>query len=798
MPSGRLLALEAEVYSDVGAYGIYPWGQVLEALGTPMIMPGPYVVPAYRYRTHSVATNKPPQGAYRGVGLPVAALAHERLMDMLAGELGIDRAEIRRVNYIPPERFPFKTATGLRYDSGRYQRALDLALERIGYDEFTAEQQRAAQQGRTIGLGFASYVEWTGTNSETYRQRGMRTVRGYDAGRVALNPDGTFSVWTSCPALGQGVQTTFAQIVAEHLGVPLASVRTELTDTEQAPAGSGSFASRSAISAGGALISVSRQLRERLLALAAESLEARPDDIVIEGDRAFVRGSPRAGIQLAELAARAVPGQFDLAEPYDPEQTAYPYATHACVVEIDPVTGEVTILRYVVVEDCGPEINPIVVEGQVHGATAQGIGGTLFETLRYGPDGQPLTASFMDYLVPGACELPTLVVEHLETPAPDLRAGHKGVGEGGTLAPGPALANAVSNALGTDVDQLPITPELTLQASASDPAGDRGRAPMSPTLLGADAQTLAETRAFNARLEQALAAEEPLSSAGIPEARRRRREGSPTGFPPPAVFLDQARELDVPSRAGTTRVRILAPEREPTGIYLHLHGGGWMLGAADLQDTVLFELAQETGLCAVSVEYRLAPEDPFPACADDCEDVALWLLTHGADHLRTPPRFVIGGESAGAHLAVLTLLRLRDRHGLKSPFAAANLSFGAFDLSQTPSARLWGDRNLILSTPNMEFFLDCFLPGLDRESRRASEISPLSARLDGLPPAIFTVGTQDPLLDDTLFMNARWAAAGNPAQLRVWSEATHAFISFPIGIAREARAEQYAFLRDVL
>jgi carbon-monoxide dehydrogenase large subunit len=456
---GRLLALESEVYSDVGAYGIYPWGQVLEALGTPMIMPGPYVLPAYRYHTHSVATNKPPQGAYRGVGLPVAALAHERIMDVLAGELGIDRGEIRRVNYIPPERFPFETATGLRYDSGNYRAALDLALEGIGYADFPEEQRRAADAGRTIGLGFASYVEWTGTNSETYRLRGMRNVRGYDAGRVAMGEDGTFSVWTSCPAIGQGVATTFAQIVAEHLGIPFELVHTELLDTSQAPRGSGSFASRSAISAGGALISVSRQLRERLVTLAADALEARPEDIVFDGGRAFVQGSPSRGVDLTELYARAAPGQLDIAEHYDPEHTAYPYATHACVVEVDAVTGDLTVLRYVVVEDCGPEINPIVVEGQVHGATAQGIGGTMFESLRYGADGQPLTASFMDYLVPGPCELPSLLVEHLETPARDLRAGHKGVGEGGTLAPGPALANAVSNALGVEVDALPITPE---------------------------------------------------------------------------------------------------------------------------------------------------------------------------------------------------------------------------------------------------------------------------------------------------------------------------------------------------
>jgi carbon-monoxide dehydrogenase large subunit len=288
----------------------------------------------------------------------------------------------------------------------------------------------------------------------------MTNVRGYDAGRVALEADGTVSVWTSCPAIGQGVNTTFAQIVATHLGVPFECVHTHLVDTAQSPRGSGSFASRSAISAGGALLSVSRQLRTRLIESAADALEANPGDVeVLPDGRVGVRGSPSAALTLAEVVAHAPDGHLDIGEPYDPEVTAYPYATHACIVEVDPETGGVEILRYVVAEDCGPEINPIVVEGQVHGATAQGIGGTLYESMRYDDGGQPVAASLMDYLVPTACEMPDFDVHHLETPAPDLRAGFKGVGEGGTLAPPGALANAVSDALGVEVNELPIAPE---------------------------------------------------------------------------------------------------------------------------------------------------------------------------------------------------------------------------------------------------------------------------------------------------------------------------------------------------
>lgn len=461
---GRILALEAEVYCDVGAYGIYPWGQVLEALGTPAILPGPYDVTAYRYATHAIATNKAPQGAYRGVGLPVATFVHERLLDVVARELGVDRAEVRRVNFIPPDRFPYRTATGLRYDSGDYRAALDLALGDIGYEQFPERRREAAEHGRRLGLGFACYVEWTGTNSQTYRTRGMSNVLGYDAGRVVVNLDGSVSVWTSCPAIGQGVGTTFAQIVAEKLGVPFETVRTELVDTARSPRGSGSFASRSAISAGGALISVASELRRRVLEVAARALEASPADVVIDDGRIGVRGSPSAVLSLAEVAALAEPGTLDLGEPYDPEHTAYPYATHVCVVEVDEATGALRILRYVVAEDCGPEINPIVVEGQVHGATAQGIGGALYEAMRFSRDGQPLTTSFMDYLIPTSCELPGLTVHHLETPAPDLRGGFKGVGEGGTLAPPGALANAVADALDIEVNELPISAEFIQRA----------------------------------------------------------------------------------------------------------------------------------------------------------------------------------------------------------------------------------------------------------------------------------------------------------------------------------------------
>ena len=305
---------------------------------------------------------------------------------------------------------------------------------------------------------------------------------------------------------------------------------------------------------------------------------------------------------------------------------------------------------------------------------------------------------------------------------------------------------------------------------------------------------LAETRAFNAALERAAAADPPRHTVPLDERRRARREGT-DAFPPPVLLSDRARDLTIPGRAGDIGLRAIAPRREAVGAYLYIHGGGWALGAADLQDGMLAELADETGLCAVSVEYRLAPEHPYPACADDCEDAALWLAREGFDALGVPRVATIGGDSAGGHLSAVTLLRLRDRHGTVDPFVAANLIYGVFDLSLTPSVRHWGDRPLILTTPMMRLYGEWLLPGTDAEAKRDPDVSPLYADLHDLPPALFTIGTLDPLLDDSLFMEARWRAAGGQAELRVWPEAIHGFNLFRLKMTAQARAAQYAFLR---
>ncbi len=305
-----------------------------------------------------------------------------------------------------------------------------------------------------------------------------------------------------------------------------------------------------------------------------------------------------------------------------------------------------------------------------------------------------------------------------------------------------------------------------------------------------------EARAFNEMLEQLLASVPSVHTVDPAETRQARAEGRGT-FPAPEVVAEGVNR-SIPGPAGNDiPLRTFVPPGEVRGVYLHLHGGGWVLGSSTQQDVGLWRLANEAGVAVVSVDYRLAPEHPYPAGADDCEAAALWLVKSAGEEFGSD-RIVIGGESAGGHLAAVTLLRLRDRHGITDPFVAANLVYGAFDLSMTPSQRRWGDRNLVLSTPIMAWFYDCFLPGLSTDERRDPDISPLYADLTGLPPALFSVGALDPLLDDSLFMSSRWRAAANDATLRIYPEAVHGFNAFPVGVSGLANAAIWEFVRSAV
>ena len=470
--SGVLLGLRARVYSDAGAYHVHPLTAALEPLGTASILPGPYRTPVYDFDVVAVATNKPPLGAYRGVGMTMGAFVMERTLDLLADRLGLDPVAIRRRNLLARDEYPFTSASGLVYDSGDYPKALDLALRLAGYERLTRERDAARRHGRLLGVGLSCYTEYTGIGAATYRRRGMVDISGHEAATVAMAPDGGVTCRVSFPSQGQGHATTIAQLVADQLGVPLESVRVTQPDTETAPAGTGTFASRGAVVQSGAVDAAAATLRGKLLAVAASVVEASPADLEIRDGRVTVRGVPDRGIgvsEVARLAHSASHGRLpDGLEPgleatqvFDPPGPAFSGAVHVAAVEVDPETGRVTVRAYTVAEDCGPVINPMIVEGQVHGAVAQGIGEALGERLVYDESGQLLSGTLMEYALPAAAALPAFTIGHLETPSPLIPGGYKGMGEGGTIGAPAAIANAVADAvkpLGLSVTALPILP----------------------------------------------------------------------------------------------------------------------------------------------------------------------------------------------------------------------------------------------------------------------------------------------------------------------------------------------------
>jgi carbon-monoxide dehydrogenase large subunit len=439
-------------------------------------MPGPYRVPAYAYTTMAVATNKCPAGAYRGVGMTVGVFVMERLVDKAAAALGLGPDEIRRRNFIGAAEFPYTAASGLVYDSGRFAETLAAALEASGYAGARQEQARRRAEGHKIGIGIASFVEYTGMGSITFARRGMQDVRGSDSATVLVDAAGAARVSVSCPSQGQGHETVFAQLAAGELGLDPAAVTVVQPDTDAVPAGSGTFASRAVVAGGGALIQAAVEVKKKAVALAARLLEASPDDVAAADGRFFVRGSPERGLTWAEVARAAhAPGRagpslgagpgLEASSTYDPPPAAFGNGAHVAMVEVDPETGRVAILRYVIAEDCGPMLNPMIVEGQTHGGLAQGIGEALTEEVVYDGDGQLLTATFMDYLIPTVMEVPApghVRIVHLETASPSTVRGFKGMGESATIGAPACLANAVSDALGQPVDALPMTPDRIL------------------------------------------------------------------------------------------------------------------------------------------------------------------------------------------------------------------------------------------------------------------------------------------------------------------------------------------------
>lgn len=463
---GRILAIDADVLSDIGAYPTESHGPLLEAGGTPTMIPGPYRVPAYRYRTRAVCTNKCPLGAYRGVGLPMAVLTHERLLDILAAELGIDRAEVRLRNLVGPAEMPFRAATGRLYDNGDYPRALTSVLELVDYLGFEERRSAARARGRLAGLGLASFVEFTGVNRKEYLARGMLGTRGDDSAHAALDDRGRIRLWTTLPAVGNGSVTTFAQIAAHAFGCPPGDVVVERSDTHVAGmVGNGTGASRSMVSGGGAVWNAAAALRAKVDDALRSSLGLGFDDVELTDGTWRARPAspnPAAG-EIAHSALVDEHGPLEATAQFEPTQVVYSYASHAAVVEIDPVTGHVEVVDYVVADDCGRVVNHLIVEGQVRGAVVQGIGAALYERHIYDSAGQLQTASFMDYLVPTATDVPRIRIESFEMPTPGSYLGVKGVGESGTLGAPAAIANAVSDAVCAEFNELPIQPETVLE-----------------------------------------------------------------------------------------------------------------------------------------------------------------------------------------------------------------------------------------------------------------------------------------------------------------------------------------------
>jgi carbon-monoxide dehydrogenase large subunit len=467
---GSFLALRDRFLNDTGAY-IRTHGLVVPGM-TAALLPGPYRWPAYRCEADQVVTNKTPAGTYRAPGRYEANFARERLIDVAAHRLGIDPVELRRRNLISAEEMPYETGTDTEghpvvYDSGDYARLLDRGLARFGHEELRAWRD-AAPPGRRRGLGVALFVEKSG-------------IARWEYARVELSSAGKAHVYSGSASVGQGVETVLAQVCAAALGVPYDDVTVFHGDTATVPDGMGAFGSRAATLGGSAVLLAAQRLRTRLLDLAGRELELAPDDLEIEGDRVVARGIPSRGIPLAELVERARPAQAlrsgddaGLSEEarFESEDMTFPYGLHCAAVEVDLETGGVRVERYAVAYDLGRALNPQLVEGQIHGGAAQGIGGALLEELAYDEGGQLVTGSFMDYLLPTAGETPpidVLVTEDAPTPRNPL--GAKGAGEGGAAAAGAAIANAVSDALGAEALRLPLTPERVLGLAARGGSG---------------------------------------------------------------------------------------------------------------------------------------------------------------------------------------------------------------------------------------------------------------------------------------------------------------------------------------
>ncbi len=465
---GKLLALDADVIANIGAYSCFPTTCGVEPLMAMAEMPGPYDFRAYSCRARGVVTNTCPMAPYRGVSRPAITFALERLMDKGAAACGIDPVEIRRRNLI--NKFPYTSVSGLSFDEGSYRKTLDMAVEAIDVSAFRAQQIAERKRGRYLGIGFATFSERTGYGSPAFSARGMAITPGWETVGISVDPSGFVEARIGSSPHGQGLRTTLAQIIADEIGVAPDRVRIIHGDTDRAPYGWGTFASRSAVICGGASLIAAQKVRAKLIKIASDMLEAAPVDIIIENGEACVAGTDRA-LGIAQLARESYtqthrfkgaiePGIIENGT-YDPFGT-FSNACHVAIVEVDIETGQPRIQRYLVVEDAGVLINPMIADGQVHGGVAQGIGNALLEEIVYDQTGNPLSTTLADYMPPTAHEIPIIELRHAETPSTNSVTKAKGLGEGGGIGAPAAVINAVNDALspfGVQIDEMPATPQ---------------------------------------------------------------------------------------------------------------------------------------------------------------------------------------------------------------------------------------------------------------------------------------------------------------------------------------------------
>lgn len=476
---GRLLGLDCEATVDSGAYSSYPFSACLEAAQVASILPGPYDFASYRCRTWSVATNKCPILPYRGVARTGVCFALELVIDAIAREAGMEPHEVRMKNLVRPEQMPFDNITNKHFDSGDYPEALRRAVEMVDIPAIRARQKAGESDGRLIGLGQAIYCEQGAHGTSVYAGWGIPMVPGHEQATARITPDGGLELRIGAHSHGQGMETTMAQIACEILGIDTDRIKLVHGDTEYTPYSTGTWGSRSAVMSGGAVATAARDLHGRLTAIAAHLMQTTADKVRLEDGRAI---GPSGEVSLDDLARTWYRRPQDLPPGVDArglettigykpgrDSGTFSYAAHIAVVAVDPEIGETEILDYIIVEDGGQLINPMIVDGQIYGGLAQGIGTALYEEMQFDSAGQPLASTFADYLLPGPTEVPAPRLDHMETLAPYTEFGVKGIGEGGAIAPPAAIANAINDALkgfGAELLHSPITPRRILAAIA--------------------------------------------------------------------------------------------------------------------------------------------------------------------------------------------------------------------------------------------------------------------------------------------------------------------------------------------